>query len=135
MPKHGHCLGKRRKGMLHFLLFKSLFHNERKRKKYPFHRKQSVFKRRGVSPGSSGVPERQCSSLSPALLPQFHSQAGQEQGQGIISWSKVSEAHSFIWDSTLLPLPTWWGRQPAPARPWRWSNLSCFSMDHWSTKI
>lgn len=99
MPKHGHCLGKRRKRMLYVLLFKSLFHNGEKHK-YTFHRKQFVFRRRGVSfllSLSSSAPLHSQSSCTISTT-----QANQDQGQGSFLAPKYQRLILLIWDPILL---------------------------------
>lgn len=101
--------------MLYVLLFKSLFHNGEK-DKYPFHRKQFVFKRRGVLfqlSLSSSVPLHSQSSCTISTT-----QANQDQGQRYFLAPKYQRPILLIWDSILLlTLPTSWGRQPRPVWP------------------
>lgn len=136
--------------MLHFLFCLNLFHNGGKKIKYPFHRKQFLFKRRGqfgsFSPSSALVLLSVPRPLAPSLLPR----TGQNEGQGYFLGPKCQKvqfphlgfrsppASAYLARSGALGLCP----RPPPGRTgkgsfsglWHWHNLSCFSMDHWYTK-
>lgn len=130
MPKHGHCLGKRRKRMLYVLLFKSLFHNG-ERYKYTSHRKQFVFKRRvsfllSWAPVLLSIP----SPLAPFLLPRLI----KIKGKDIFLLLKYQRLILLIWIpfSSCICLPPGEGSLDQFGL-WHWNNLSFFQglLEYW----
>lgn len=88
MPKHGHCLGKRRKRMIYFLLFKSLFHKREKISNMHFTGNNSCSKE-GCGLAVLTVLQFQGSSLSSCTnsTPDVWSRSKAR----MLCWSKVPE--------------------------------------------
>lgn len=103
MPKHGHCLGKRRKWMLYFLFCSNPSFTKGKKApilKWPLHRKQFSFKRR-VWFGS--FDRFSAPRFLFILLYQFHSlRLVKIKSKDIVLVQSVRRPTLLLWDSIIL---------------------------------